>query len=137
MKRRGALTNRSGKGGLKMKLSSVKLLYNAEAHFAAFEKYPEGLMKQLQIKGPESYEAMLWAFAEAAKQAELYRRFMGEKPKRILTVEEWRMIIKPGQLSQAGEMVMQAIIEGLGPGPEEDEEIDEVLQELEKKRTDG
>ncbi len=116
----------------KIKLESVELLYNAEAHFAAAEKYPDGLIQELQKKGVESYEAMIWAFVETAKQAELYRRFMGEKPRHVITEKEARMLLTAGQLRIATKMVMDAIIDGLGEG-DGDEEIDEVLMELEKK----
>ena len=116
----------------KIKLESVELLYNAEAHFAAAEKYPDGLINELQKRGVESYEAMIWAFTETARQAELYRRFMGETPRRIITEREARMLLTAGQLRIATKMVMDAIIDGLGEG-DGDEEIDEVLMELEKK----
>lgn len=117
-----------------MKLGSVKLLYNAAAHFAACEKYPEGLIKEMSKQGVESFDAMLWGFTEAAKQAELYRRFLGETPRKILSEAEWRLIIKPGQMSQATNMLMDAIIAGLATdNNDEDQEIDEVLAELEKK----
>ena len=116
-----------------MKIESVKLLYNAAAHFAACEKYPDGLIAEMGKPGVASFDAMFWAFTEAAKQAELYRRFMGETPKRIITEAEWRMIIKPGQMSKATGMLMDAITAGLSSGDDEDQEIDEVLMELEKK----
>ena len=68
-----------------MKIESIKLLYNAAAHFAACEKYPDGLIKELQKPGVESFDAMFWALTETAKQAELYRRFLGEKPRKVLS----------------------------------------------------
>lgn len=116
-----------------MKIDSVKLLYNADAHFAAAEKYPDGLFKELKKPGVESYDAAFWAFAECAKQAELWRRFMGEKPKKILTEQEWRMIIKPAQITTVTQKTIEAIMEGLAEDKDEDEEVDEVLLELEKK----
>ena len=116
-----------------MKIESVKLLYNMAAHLAASEKYPNGLMNELKIPGAASFDAMFWAFAECAKQAELYRRFLGEKPRRILTEQEWRLIVKPGQNAKMAEMLLKAITEGLGDGADDDQEIDEVLAELEKK----
>lgn len=117
-----------------MKISSVKLLYNAAAHFAACEKYPDGgLVEAIRKPDASSFDAVLWAWAESAKQAELYRRFMGEDPRRILTEEEWRMLIKPGQMAAVTNRVMEAIIEGMGAESDKDQEIDEVLLELEKK----
>lgn len=116
-----------------MKIESIKLLYNAAAHFAACEKYPDGLIKELQKPGVESFDAMFWALTETAKQAELYRRFLGEKPRKVLSEAEWRTILKPGQMAKATEAIFQAVIAGLGDGADDDEEIDEVLLELEKK----
>lgn len=116
----------------KIKIESVDLLYNAEAHFAAAEKYPDGLINELQKRGVESYDAMIWAWTEMAKQAELYKRFMGESPKKIMTEKDARTLLTAGQLRIASTMVMNAIIDGLGEG-DGDEEIDEVLVELEKK----
>lgn len=117
-----------------MKISSVKLLYNAAAHFAACEKYPDGgLVEAIRKPDASSFDAVLWAWTESAKQAELYRRFMGEDPKRILTEEEWRMLIKPGQMAQLTNRVMEAIIDGMGAESDKEQEIDEVLMELEKK----
>ena len=116
-----------------MKIDKVELLYNMAAHFAAAEKYPDGLVKELQKPSIESYNALMWAFAECAKQAELWRRFMGEMPRKILTEEQWRLILKPPQLKEATAMVMKAIIDGLGEHDEE-QEVDEVLQELEAQK---
>lgn len=116
-----------------MKIESIRLLYNASAHFAACEKYPDGLIKEMQKPGAESFDAMFWALTETAKQSELYRRFLGERPRKILTEAEWRTILKPGQMAKAAEIVLQAVIAGLGDGTDDEEEIDEVLMELEKK----
>ena len=118
-----------------MKIDSVPLLYNAAAHFAACEKYPDGLVTELKKENAESFEAMLWAFTEMAKQAELYRRFMGETPRRILTEDEWKSIMRPNQLGRATVRVFEALTKGLSTAADdEDQEIDEVLIELEKKQ---
>lgn len=116
-----------------MKIESVKLLYNMAAHLAAVDKYPEGLMDELRKSGKASFDAMYWAFAECAKQAELYRRFLGESPRRILTEADWRLLVKPGQSGKMTEMLLTAIAKGLGDSSDDDQEIDEVLAELEKK----
>jgi len=116
-----------------MKIKSVPVRYDAAAHFAVSERYPEGLIPAIQKGGVESFDAVLYAFYVMAKEAELYRRFMGETPKRILTEEEWRMIIKPGQLTGMTERVLSVMTAGLSQDEDEDQEIDEVLQELEKK----
>lgn len=119
---------------MKIKIESVGLLYNAAAHFAANERYPEGLVAEMNKKGIESYEAVLWAFTEMAKQYELRRRFMGEKPKKILTEADWKNLLGVQQLRTATARVMDALIAGLGEEEHDEErEIDEVLAELEKK----
>lgn len=117
-----------------MKIDSVPLLYTAAAHFAASEKYPDGLVKEMQKESAEAFDAVFWAFAEMAKQAELYRRFMGEEPRRILTEEEWRLTLRPAQIKRATARVLEALTKGLvDKEDDEEQEIDEVLLELEKK----
>lgn len=117
-----------------MKLKNVQLLYNAAAHFNAAEKYPEGLVNELQKTGAESYEALFWAFSEMMKQAEMIRRFMGETPNTYYSPEELKLIMRPNQIPIASEMVFRELANALNT-PGENEEIDLVLQEFQKKTT--
>ena len=115
-----------------MKLKDLKLVYNAAAHFNAAEKYPDGLVKELQKPGEESFEALFWTLAEMVKQGELVRRYMGETPRQIPTAEQFKMILRPNQIAKVTAMVFEELARGLGTN-NDDEEIDLVLLEYEKK----
>lgn len=118
-----------------MKLKGMELLYNASAHFAAANKYPEGLIKELQKGGQESFDALCWVLAETAKQAELMRRHLGENPKDYPNEDDFRVGLTIRQLRTATEMAVNAVIKGLkGDEPDEDEEIDLGLLELESEK---
>ena len=121
-----------------MKIKNMELLYNAAAHFAAITKFPDGLVKELQKGGEGGFDALCWGMAEMAKQAELSRRHMGEDPKDYPSADDFKVGLRVNQIRLATEMVMNAIIKGLrGDEPDEDEEIDEVLLELEKKTSEN
>lgn len=117
-----------------MRLKDYQYLYNAAAHFAAAEKYPgpEGLIGELKKPGAAAFAPLCWALAETAKQGELMRRYMGEDPRETPTEEEFRLKLRPNQIRAATGIVMDAMIDGLG-GKDEGEEVDEVLEELQKK----
>lgn len=120
-----------------MKLKNIRFLYNAAAHFAAEEKYPEGVINELRKKGAESFNALCWVLGETAKQAELMRRYMGETPEEVPTEEEFRLKLRPSQIHEASEIVLNTIVKGLrGDEEDEEEEIDEVLLEMQKKTSD-
>lgn len=116
-----------------MRLKDYTYLYNAAAHFAAAEKYngPEGLFGALKEPGMPGLEALCWALAETSRQGELMRRYMGETPRETPTAEEWLLKLRPNQIKAATGLVLTAMVDGLGKG--EDEEVDEVLAELQKK----
>lgn len=115
-----------------MKLKDLKLVYNAAAHFHAAEKYPDGLIEALKQPGIGALEALCWALAEMALQGELMRRYMGETPRETPTAEQFMVGLRPNQLARATEMVFQELVNGLG-SRNEDDEIDLVLQEIQKK----
>lgn len=118
-----------------MKLKDLKLVYNAAAHFNAAEKYPDGLVKELQKPSTESFDALFWTLAEMVKQGELVRRYMGETPRKTPTAEEFKTILRPNQINKVTQMVFEELARGLGE-TKDDEEIDLVLMEYQKKTTD-
>ena len=91
-----------------MNIKDLHLLYNAAAHFAAQEKYPDGLISAMSSTGKEGFDALCWAVVELSTQGELCRRAMGHDKAKLLTLEE-----------------------------DENAEVDEVLAELEKKTGAG
>ena len=116
-----------------MDLSKYSYAYNAAAHFAGVEKYPDGLMLELQKPGTDGFNALCWALAEMSMQAELIRRDMGYDRREPLDENKLRALMTFKNIPKAREIVMNAIIKGLGKGTEDGEEFDEVLAELEKK----
>ena len=115
-----------------MKIEEVKLLYSSSVHFAAAKKYPDGLFKELQKPSLESFEAVIWAFSECAKAAELWSRYLGNDPQPIRTEDEWKLMITPKQLHIATEMVYVAIMAGMNSDGA-DEAVDMTLLEFKKK----
>lgn len=81
----------------------------------------------------EGFEALCWAVAELATQGELLRRHMGYEPRELLTAEKVRRELAPHQVTQAISFVMAAVIHGIHEPSDADDEVDEVLEELQKK----
>ena len=52
-----------------MDLTKYNYVYNAAAHFAAMEKYPEGLWAELVKPGKAGFDALCWALALAGPAA--------------------------------------------------------------------
>ena len=81
----------------------------------------------------EGFDALCWAVAELATQGELLRRHMGYEPRELLTAEKVRRELAPHQVTQAISFVMAAVIHGIHEPSDADDEVDEVLEELQKK----
>ena len=111
------------------------LLYNAAAHFAAQEKYPDGLGAAIAATGMDGFDAVCWALGELSMQAELYRRNLGYDAAPALNEETARSILRPRDVIKAKTAIYDAMLRGLGD--HEDEEVDEVLLELQKKTERG
>ena len=85
----------------------------------------------------EGFEALCWAVAELATQGELLRRHMGYEPRELLTAEKVRRELAPHQVTQAISFVMAAVIHGIHEPSDADDEVDEVMEELQKKKREG
>ena len=110
-------------------------LYNADAYFKAQEKFPDGFFHLLLKQDKEAFDALVWFLAELSLQGELVRRYMGEDKKDYLTEEKVRHLMRVKDMPEALRVVVTAIMKGLEIEADEDEEIDEVLMELQKKTT--
>lgn len=113
-----------------------KLTYTAAAYFAAEEKYPDGLANALMQDGKAGLEAVCWALSELSTQTELIRRDMGYEKRPILPPEYFALRLKLPEFIEAKEAILMAMNKGLNL-TDEKEEIDEVLQELEQKKTEN
>ena len=81
----------------------------------------------------EGFDALCWAVAELATQGELLRRHMGYEPRELLTAEKVRREHAPHQVTQSISFEMAAVIHGIHEPSDADDEVDEVLEELQKK----
>ena len=115
-----------------MDLNQYSYVCNAAAHFAAQDKYPEGLWTELVKPGKAGFDALCWALAETSIQGELIRRDMGYDKRETLDESKFRLYLKPRQINEARTIIMNAMIKGLNSGDEADE-VDEVMAEIQKK----
>ena len=108
------------------------LIYNASAHFAAQIKYPDGFMAALLKNDAEGFDVICWALSEMSTQYELVRRDMGYDKGTIRTPEWYKHNLSFRDVINAKEAILNAITKGIQT-EEEQGEVDEVLQELQKK----
>ena len=116
-----------------MDFSKYSFVYNAEAHFKGVDRYPGGVIEAMQKDGTEGFNALCWALAEMSLQGELIRRDMGYDKGKTLSEDYLKRNIRLKDLNTARETALNAIIRGLKGEDKEDEEVDEVLLELQKK----
>lgn len=112
--------------------SKFDFVYNAAAHFAAMDRFPDGLWSELVKPGKAGHEALCWALAETSLQGELIRRDMGHDKRETLDENKLRLYLKPRQINEARTIVLNAMTKGLS-NDDDNEEIDEVLLENQKK----
>ena len=112
--------------------SKFDFVYNAAAHFAALDRFPDGLWSELVKPGKAGHEALCWALAETSLQGELIRRDMGHDKRETLDENKLRLYLKPRQINEARSIILTAMTKGLNSADEE-EEVDEVMAEIQKK----
>jgi hypothetical protein len=112
-----------------MKLDNYHFIYNAQAHFNAKKRYPDGLLKAIQS---DDFDAICWALEELSTQGELVRRDMGHDRETPLKAETVRRLLMPIQIIDAKNIIYTAIARGMSSG-DETEEVDEVIAENQKK----
>lgn len=127
-----------------MNFSKYSFVYNAAAHFAAMEKYPDtedpdteekkgGLVNAVLQGGIAGFDALCWALEELSTQGELVRRNMGYDKQEPISAQTARVALKPYDVIAAKGLVMEAVAKGLRNDEDENNEVDEVLAELQKK----
>lgn len=116
-----------------MDFGKYNFVYNAEAHFKGIDKYPEGVMEATQQPGTAGFNALCWLMAEMSVQGELIRRDMGYDPGEVLTEKQLKTHLKITELGEVRKIVLETMVRGLRGEEKEDEVIDEVLAEIEKK----
>lgn len=108
------------------------LLYNAAAHFNAQDKYPDGMIGEVLKPGRAGFSAVCWALGELSMQAELVRRDFGYDHEKPMTEEFAKAHLRTPDIVAARAAIIEAINRGLG---DSGDEVDEVLLELQKKKT--
>lgn len=111
-----------------------ELRFSSDILFTVMEKYDtdnpiEIIMKQ----GKEGIDALCWLLAEMSRQAELYRRYMGEEAREYLTEELVRVSLLPSQLQRVRGEIADAVLAGMQKEEGTEKEVDLGLQELQKK----
>lgn len=111
-----------------LRLTSAAL-YDIYEHFgkdkSAFENI-EGTDKA-------AFDAICWYFAKLSEQGELSRRMQGHEARDIITKEDVKVLLTPGDFPAAKLAVLRAMQQGFGREVEDDEPIDIGLLELQKK----
>jgi len=117
-----------------MDLSKYSLMYNAAAHFASLEKYPEGdLASRVAENTIQGFEALCYALELLSVHGELARRHMGHDRGETLKAAELAAALMPRDIAEAKVAVLEAVYKGMRVDEDETEEVDEVLAELQKK----
>lgn len=83
--------------------------------------------------GRTAFNAVCWMLAKFAEQGELIRRDAGFKPQNIPTDQHFKLKLRPMELHDAKEAIKETVILGFKRECQENEEVDLVLEEIEKK----
>lgn len=116
------------------------LLWNANVMFAAWDQFGDKgeLMDHFTGSDSQSWENTIWMVVKLAQQGELWRRYSGETPRPMLTVEEVRRTAGPLDALRMRSAIRAAYYKGFErEAPGEEEEIDLGLLELQKKTASG
>lgn len=119
-----------------MDFEKFEFVYNAAAHFAAVDRYPEGVVNELLKVDGSCFDATCWILAEMAMQGELIRRDLGHDKQEPPSEAHFRTHLMPRDFNKARELILDRISRGLRGDAEEEQEVDEVLREIEKKTGD-
>ena len=82
----------------------------------------------------DGINAIAWGLAETSKQGDARRRYYGYRDGEVLDEEWLKCNMSLSDLVQGRYILLDAVSRGMGNEQDEDEEIDEVLLELQKKR---
>ena len=113
------------------------LFYNSEAMLTLQEKFGQGaeLVNAINPTTKDGKRILCEAVMVMAEQGELARRYYGYDHSEIPTVEQFQLFSTPRNVFELFGAAVRAITAGYGHEIEADDgqEIDLVLQELEKK----
>ena len=119
--------------------TTYALSFTAEALFAVYDKfgYTSDILDATKILEPtqEGWRNLCWLAALMASQGELQRRYRGEDPRPMVTVEQLRTGFMAADSLRLRQAVREALEQGFHrdvPDPDEDQEVNLVLLEREE-----
>lgn len=112
-----------------------RLLFNGAAMFASQELLGErNLVEALTAPGTEGFDLLCKLTVLMAEQGELMRRYEGHKKSPMLKEEDLRLLAGPYDIIQIRNAALDAVAAGYRRDvQDEDEDVDVILQRLEKK----
>nr|DAN90534.1 MAG TPA: hypothetical protein [Caudoviricetes sp.] len=114
------------------------LVCTADAYFDILDAYGERFAEELLSAGRSGCDCAVGCICILAREGELCRRYMGHTAQEMLTAEELKRTLLPGDIPKIKDAVLCAIKEGLriegttDAGPD-DAPVDIGLLEYEKK----
>ena len=119
--------------------TTYALSFTAEALFTVYDKfgYTSDILGATKIMEPttEGWKNLCWMAALLASQGELQRRYRGEDPQRMITMEELRTGFMAADCLRLRKAVRDALDQGFQrdvPSPDEKQEVNLVLLEREE-----
>lgn len=112
------------------------LLMNAAALFDCYDRFGDKgeILDHIIGTTRESFDATVWILVKLCQQGELLRRYQGEDPSHMLSVEEASKTMSPLDLTRARAAIREAFCSGFDRETKaEEEEVDLGLIELQKK----
>lgn len=116
------------------------LILNGAALFDAYDKFGDkgDLLDHMTGTSRESFDNTVWMLVKLAQQGEAVRRWEGEEPQPMLTVEEAARTLRPVDTVRARTAIRQAYRLGFArEETDEEREIDLYLAEFQKKTGPG
>ena len=111
------------------------LRLTAAALYDIYERFGKdhGAFENIDGSDKATFDAACWYFAKFAEQGELSRRWEGHEAQPIITEDEVRVLMTPGDLPVVKTALVRTMQRGFACEVEDDEPIDVGLLELQKK----
>lgn len=113
-----------------------RLHMNGLLLYAFYDRYgrDKGLVETLEQEGQEGLEANVWMLCELTRQANLYRKLLGEEAGESLDYARTLAAVIPAEIPEIRNAVALAVAEGFRRDHPGEEEADPWLQELEAEQ---
>lgn len=112
-----------------------RLYFNGLLLYAFYDRYgkDKSVVDVLDQDGKDGLEANVWTLCELTRQANLYRKFLGEEPGETLDYARTLAAVTPGEIPEIRAAVAMAVAEGFRREHATQEEADPWLQEFEER----